>query len=338
MNACRREPVDRPPVWMMRQAGRYLPEYRAIREKQSTLQMMKNPLVACEITLQPVRRLGVDAAILYSDILIVPEGMGLKLDFVRGEGPTFEEPFRAEEDLKRLEKSVFTRCRFVGETIRLIKKNIPANFPLLGFAGAPFTVGTYMVGGEGAHHGERLKKMADEEPLLFQALMAKVTEGTIDYLLGQVEAGVDAIQLFDTWAGSLSPDEYSRLALPYEQKILKAVRGEKLPTILYIKGGGPLFSRMVGSGADVLGIDWKMSLTEARRLSAGRVAIQGNLDPAVLLKPVSEIETAVEKMIGEWGQGPGYIVNLGHGIRPDAPVAHAQAFIDAAKKFGPRTV
>ncbi len=339
LKACRREPVDRPPVWMMRQAGRYLPEYREIRQGRTTLQMMKEPEIACEITLQPVRRLGVDAAILYSDILIVPEAMGLKLDFVKGAGPVFDRPVRTVRDVEELdERHVVERCGFVFEAVKLIRTKLHADFPLLGFAGAPFTVASYMVGGDGAHEAVRLKRLAHENTNAFHALMEKLTVATVQYLSAQVEAGVDAVQLFDTWAGTLSAEDYATYALPFTREVLGTIRAMGIPTILYIKGGSHLFEPMVIAGPEVVSVDWRLPLAEAKRLAAGRVAIQGNFDPTQLYASPAKIEEGVSKMIEDWGQGPGYLVNLGHGIFEDVPVPHAQAFVEAAKKYGPRTV
>ena len=320
---------------MMRQAGRYLPEYRKIRESKSTLEMMKDPATACEVTLQPIDRVGVDAAILYSDILMLPEAMGLKLDFVKEVGPVFERPVQTIKDVNDL-KDDAARCPFVYETVRLIKKKLPSDFPLLGFAGAPFTVGAYMVGGDGSYDGNRIKRLAYEDLPTFRKLMERLTLATIDYLSRQIEAGVDAVQLFDTWGGTLSANEYTSLALPYTREIFKAIHQLKTPSIFYIKGGGHLFEKMIEAGPEVVSIDWRLPLAEAKRISNGRVAIQGNLDPAQLYAPVEKIEAAVEEMIGDWGQGPGYIVNLGHGILEDIPVPHAQAFVAAAKRLGPR--
>ncbi len=339
LRACYQKPVDRPPVWMMRQAGRYLPEYRAVRKQKSTMEMMKDPETACAITLQPVDLIGVDAAILYSDILMVPEAMGLKLDFVRGTGPVFENPVHTEKDIEKLsDQSIAQKCDFVSRTIQLIRKKIPDDFPLLGFAGAPFTVGAYMVGGDGSHDGNTIKKMAFEERQTFRHLMTKITHATIDYLKKQVEAGVDAVQLFDTWAGTFSVEDYKELALPYEREIFKSIRAMNVPTILYIKGGGPLFEEMVASGADVISIDWRLSLSEAKQKAQGRVALQGNLDPSKLYAPIPKIEESTLQMFKDFGKGRGYLVNLGHGIMPDIPVEHARAFVDYAKKFGHETI
>ncbi len=338
LNACQRRPVDRPPVWMMRQAGRYLPEYRAVRQQKTTLQMMKDPETACEITLQPVRRLGVDAAILYSDILIVPEAMGLKLDFVKDQGPVFENPVRGQEDIEKLNiQNIPDRCDFVYQTIKRIKKKLGL-LPLLGFAGAPFTVGTYMVGGDGSYEGHRLKKFALENRQSFHQLMDKITEATLEYLAKQVETGAEAIQLFDTWAGTLSSEDYELMALPYERKILSALKSLGVPTLLYIKGGSHLFEKMLTSKADVMSIDWRMDLAQARTLASGKAAIQGNLDPAHLYGSPQQIEESISKMIDVAGKEPGYIINLGHGMMPDIPVENAQTFVDVSKKLGLRTV
>ncbi|QQR81030.1 MAG: uroporphyrinogen decarboxylase [Deltaproteobacteria bacterium] len=339
LNACRQKPVDRPPVWMMRQAGRYLPEYRAIRKNHPTLEMMKNPDIACEITLQPVDLVKVDAAILYSDILIVPEAMGLKLDFVKDHGPVFDQAVRSTEALFRLNRrDVPERCPFVFETIKKIKQKLPQDFPLLGFAGAPFTVGAYMVGGDGSYEGNEIKKLAFQNRHLFRQLMEKLTHATIDYLKAQVSAGVDAVQLFDTWAGTLNAQDYEELALPYTREILKAINETGTPTILYIKGGSHLFSKMLQSQAQVISIDWRLSLSEAKQMAQGSVAIQGNFDPAHLYLPIPKIEEAVRKMFEDWGTGPGYIINLGHGITPDVSVENAKAFIDYAKQHGATTL
>jgi uroporphyrinogen decarboxylase len=336
LKACRREPVDRAPVWMMRQAGRYLPEYREIRQKMATLAMMKDPDIACEITLQPIRRLGVDAAILYSDILIVPEAMGLKLDFVKDVGPVFDRAIKTKEEALDLnEKNVPERCSFVFEAIRKIKKELSSDIPLLGFAGAPFTVGAYMVGGDGSYDGARIKRLAYRQLDVFRLLMEKISLATIDYLKEQVRAGCDAIQLFDTWAGMMDVDDYRRFALPYTREILKAVKTTGVPTILYIKGGSHLFDDMKSAGPDVISIDWRTDLREMRARAKNEVAIQGNFDPAKLYASPQMIREETKKMIEAAGGSPGYIVNLGHGILEDIPVENAQAFVDAAKDYAP---
>ncbi len=338
IDACLRKPVDRPPVWMMRQAGRYLPEYRALRARYDTLTMMKTPELAAEITMQPVRRIGVDAAILYSDILIVPDAMGLKLAFVEGEGPKFAEPVRSVSTLDRLQTDgVAARAGFVYEAIGLIQKALKSEatpegpIPLLGFAGAPFTVATYMVEGGSSEHFAEIRTLMREQPDLLHGLLGKITVATIDYLRGQSEAGVVALQLFDTWAGVLTPEDYEQWALPYTRKILSAMT---VPTILFIKKGDHLLEKMVTAGSQVIGVDGRITLSEARRRTGGKVALQGNFDPEKLLRPIPEIEQGVAAMISDWGGGPGYIMNLGHGILPETPVEHARAFVGACQRYG----
>ncbi len=333
--ACRRKPVDRPPVWMMRQAGRYLPEYREIRKTKTTLEMMKDPDTACTITLQPVERLGVDAAILYSDILIVPEAMGLKLEFVKDHGPIFDQPVQSEKDAEALKPDgMSAKCSFVFETLRRIRKKVGPDYPVIGFAGAPFTVAAYVTGGDGAHEGKMIRQLASTDAKTFQLLMEKLTRATRDYVLEQIRNGADAIQLFDTWAGSLDADSYTTLALPYVRSLFQEIKAAGVPTILYIKGGGPLLPQMLTSGADVISIDWKTDLAETKRFVNGRVALQGNFNPETLYQSPAAIDAAVKAMLAQWGRGPGYIINLGHGILPDIPVEHAQAFVDAAKRYG----
>lgn len=299
--------------------------------------MMRDPEIVSEITLQPVRRLQVDAAILYSDILMVPLAMGAELHFVRGEGPVFPHPIRTESDIDQLGDQVREGCPFVFQAIKKIKREIP-DLPLLGFAGGPFTVAAYWVGGTGAQEGNPLKSWAYQNPKLFHNLMEKLTLATESYLLGQIEAGVDAIQLFDTWAGILGEAEYTTWVLPYQKRIFQKLRSTGIPTILYVKGGGGLFQKMVESGAEVISIDSLLPLSTARDLAKGRVAIQGNLDPEKLFQPIPAIQKSVREMFEDWGKGSGYLVNLGHGIEKETPVEQALAFVEAAKKFGPGTV
>lgn len=335
IKTCRCEPVDRPPVWMMRQAGRYLPEYRALRDQHRTLEMMRTPKIAAEITLQPVTRLGVDAAILYSDILILPDALGLGLEFREGEGPVFNKPVRTEDDVNRLwVDRVESGCAFVPEAIRLIRKDLPADFPLLGFAGAPLTVAHYMIGARGSNDGVDVKRFCLEQPAVFEALLTTLVDTTIRYLKLQVEAGVDAIQLFDTWAGTFSAPQYRAWAMPYSRRVIRAVQDMGVPVILYIKGGAHLLDDMLASGADVVSLDWRVDPKEARKKSAGKVALQGNFDPAMLYASPEQIAQMTEEMMDAFGDAPGHIVNLGHGILPTVPVENAQAFIDTAKRIG----
>lgn len=295
--------------------------------------MMKTPEIAAEITLQPVHLMGVDAAILYSDILMVPDAMGLGLNFKEEVGPVFDWLVAGADDVARLnDRDVPSRTRYVYDTIALIKKALPDDFPLLGFAGAPFTVATYMMGAKGADDCMRIKRMAFQAPEVLSALLAKITRATIEYLVEQVKAGVDAVQLFDTWAGVLAPTEYAHWALPSVQQIFQALRPLGVPTILYIKGGTPFLEQMAESGADVVSLDWRVNIPEARRRTQGKVALQGNLDPAMLYAPIPDIERATRNMLHANAGTPGYIANLGHGILPDIPVDHARAFIETVKQ------
>lgn len=330
LNACMGAPVDRPPVWMMRQAGRYLPEYRAIRKAHSTLTMMKTPSIACEITLQPVELMGVDAAILYSDILMVPDAMGLGLNFEEGRGPVFARRVKEKADVDFLSiENTVDRTDYVFKTIELIKTQLSPDYPLLGFAGAPFTVASYMVE-EGA---EGLKKLLFADRGLVHALLEKVTLATIDYLSAQVKAGVDAVQLFDTWAGELSAGDFAEFAFPYQKRVIEAVNALQVPTILYIKNGSPFLEQMVETGVKIVSLDWRISIPEAIRRTGGRVALQGNLDPMALYAPEEEIVRRTKAMLQSAKGAPGYIANLGHGILPDIPVSHAKAFIETVKNF-----
>jgi uroporphyrinogen decarboxylase len=332
LSACRRDEVDRPPVWMMRQAGRYLPEYRAIKEKHQTKAMMQTPEIACEITLQPVKRLGVDAAILYSDILMIPDAMGLGLDFAVGEGPMFSFAVDSQEALAHLQtQNLNTRLDFVFQTIHFCLKKLPSDYPLLGFAGAPFTVASYMVAGKAGHEVEPVKSLAYREPKIFHALMAVLTKATIDYLIEQANAGVAAVQVFDTWAGTLSLADYQKFAQPYSETIFTALKKQGIPAIHYIKAGGHLLDAMAEMSSSVMGVDWRVSLADER---LNKQAIQGGFDPDWLLAPHDFIKEKVHAMLTSVpNPKKGYIVNLGHGIGQKTPVENAQFFIDEAKAF-----
>jgi len=330
--ALKNQEVDRPPVWMMRQAGRYLPEYRSLRAASNTKHMMTTPELACEITLQPVRRLGVDAAILYSDILMIPDALGMGLDFAPGEGPKFAFALASEEALSRLKTSnLNARLNYVFETIRLCIKNLPADVPLLGFAGAPFTVACYMIAGKGSPGFSEVKSLMWQNPKLFDAIMTILTEATIAYLLEQACAGVMAVQLFDTWAGLLSPFDYEERVMPYTRKIFAALTQQSLPSIHYIKGGGYLLPLMATLPSTALGVDWRVELAHAA--SFGK-PVQGNLDPDILLTSPTLIKSRTEAMLKAIPHPrKGYIANLGHGIGEKTPVENAQAFIDTIKNF-----
>jgi uroporphyrinogen decarboxylase len=340
IRACRRQEVDRAPVWMMRQAGRYMPEYRALRAKYDFMTMCKTPELAAEVSLQPYEILGVDAVIMFSDILVPVEAMGMKLDIVESKGPVLEDPIRTEAQVEKLTvPDPVETMPFVMETIRLLRKRLDRSAPLIGFAGAPFTLASYMVEGGGTRNYAEIKRMMYREPMTTHRLLDKLAETIILYVNAQIEAGAQVVQLFDTWAGELSAADYEEFALPYERKVFERIHrdhsgrgtaGSNVPAILYVNGCSHILEKMVESGADVLSIDWRIDLAEARRRVGDRVALQGNLDPCELLGAPETIAESVKEILKKGG-GLGHIVNLGHGILPMVPVENARAFIEAAK-------
>lgn len=328
--------TDRPPVWLMRQAGRYLPEYRAIKAKHATKEMMQTPNVACEITLQPVGILGVDAAILYSDILMIPDAMGMGLSFAQGEGPAFKFPIDGKSALERLDvKGLNGRLGYVFETIRLCLKRLPPDYPLLGFAGAPFTVACYMVSGRAGKNFHEAKRLAWEEPEVFHSLMDILTEATIDYVLEQANAGVTAIQLFDTWAGLLAPHDYREFAKPYATRVFETLKKNGVPSIYYVKGGDYLLRELADVPSTAIGVDWRVDLKTVRERTGARYAIQGNFDPDLLTASPKRIEERLKDMFAAIpNPKKGYIVNLGHGIEQHTPVEHVKFFVNKAQELG----
>jgi uroporphyrinogen decarboxylase len=332
LRAARCEPVPRAPVWMMRQAGRYLPEYREIRKKHAFLEVAKTPELAAEVSLQPFRRLGVDAVIVFSDILIPAEAMGLPLELTDG-GPVLPEAVRSAEQVARLRDfDPEVETRFVGDAIRLLRRELGPDVPVLGFAAAPWTLACYMVDGRGREGFPATKTMMFREPELFCDLLQRIARATARYLRAQIAAGATAVQLFDTWAGELSADDYCAFALPATQSLIEQIRAGETPVILYTKASSHFLAEAARSGASVLSVDWRADLGELRRAFGSRIALQGNVDPCVLLGSASGVEAAVIKAISQTG-GLGHIVNLGHGILPDTPVENAQAFIRAAQEF-----
>jgi uroporphyrinogen decarboxylase len=319
--ACRREPVSHTPIWVMRQAGRYLPEYMEVRRKVDFLTLTKTPELAAEVTLQPIRRFGMDAAILFSDIMTPLEGMGIDLDF--DPGPIIRNPVRSSADVDALrvgdpEESV----PFVLETIRILRRELPASAPLIGFAGAPFTTYCYAVEGGGSKTFSEAKAFLFREPEAADRLLDKIADTTLRYLAAQAEAGAQALMVFDSWAGLLAPAEYRRFALPSVQKINAALRDYGLPLIYFPNQGATLLGAAREAGADVMGIDWRLPLSEARAALGSELAVQGNLDPAALFAPREELARQIDRVLDEAGGGPGHIFNLGHGIErttdPDA--------------------
>jgi uroporphyrinogen decarboxylase len=330
LRACRGEAVPRVPVWIMRQAGRYLPEYREMRRRHSFLDVAKTPELAAEVSLQPLRRLGVDAVIMFSDILIPAEAMGAGLELNDG-GPVLPEPVRdaARVDaLRAFDPEVETR--FTGETIRLLRRELRDEVPVLGFAGAPWTLACYLVDGRGNEGFPATKAMMFSEPRLFRQLLEKIARITAAYLKFQIAAGAAAVQLFDTWAGELAEREYREFALPATQMLVSELSAGDTPVILYTKASAHLLSAAAESGASVLSVDWRADLAELRRMLPRGIALQGNVDPCVLLGPPDGIVRAAEEAIEKtWGVG--HILNLGHGILPATPVKNAQEFVRAAQ-------
>src|SRR5277367_711384 len=330
LRACRFEPVDRVPVWIMRQAGRYLPEYQAVRAQHSFLEICKTPELAAEVSLQPFRVLNVDAIIVFSDILIVAEAMGMGLD-VPDSGPILSNPVRNAEAVRRLlEFDPEIETRFVGDAIRAICREAGPDVPVIGFAAAPWTLACYMIEGRTRGDISRAKEMLRTEPLVVRELLERIARATASYLKSQIEAGAAVVQLFDTWAGELSGAEYDAFELPATQMILQELSEESVPKILFAKGSARHLESMASTGADVLSVDWNTDLGDARRKLGTRVALQGNVDPSILLGPVEEVRRAAREAIEKTG-GAGHILNLGHGILPNTPVENARAFVQAGK-------
>jgi uroporphyrinogen decarboxylase len=334
LRACRREAVERPPVWMMRQAGRYLPEYRAVRERADFLTMVGTPELAVEVTLQPVDLLGVDAAIIFSDILVVPQAMGMALSVDEGVGPRFHQPLRAPADFDRLcDMSPAEDLRYVLDALRLARRKLEGRVPLIGFAGAPWTLMSYMVEGQGSKAFSHAKRLLVQEPARAHALLARLARAVGEFLVAQVEAGAQAVQLFDSWAGALGPRDFREFSLPYMAEAGRIARGAGVPVIVFAPGvGWALEEIAAATGADVVGVDWQTDAADARRRLGGRVALQGNLDPCWLYAAPALIRERTHAMLAAFG-GRGHIANLGHGINPDVPVAHARAFVDAVKEW-----
>ncbi len=331
LRACRFQPTERVPVWIMRQAGRYLPEYQAVRAKHTFLEICKTPELAAEVSIQPHRVLGVDAIIVFSDILIVAEAMGLPLD-VPDSGPVLSNPVRDAVAVGRLREFDPEReTSFVGDAIRAICKAAGPTVPVIGFAAAPWTLACYMIEGRTRGDISRARQMLRDEPQVVRQLLERIARATAGYLKAQIAAGAAVVQLFDTWAGELSTEEYAAFELPATQLILQALNEESTPKILFAKGSSRHLESMAKSGADVLSVDWHTDLAEARKKLGTRVALQGNVDPSILLGPGDEIRRAAREAI-EKTSGAGHILNLGHGILPNTPVENARAFVQAGKE------
>lgn len=330
LRACRSEPVERLPVWMMRQAGRYLPEYREVRRKHAFLEVCKTPELATEVSLQPFRQLNVDCVIVFSDILIVAEAMGMELE-LNDAGPVLPNPIREAHQVTALRQfDPEKETRFVPDAIRGICGAVGPDVPVIGFAGSPWTLACYMIEGRSHEGFSTAKAMLFQEPRLMRTLLEKIARATASYLRAQIAAGAAAVQLFDTWCGELSRSDYLKFALPATQLLISELGAGKTPVILYTKGSSHLLSDVARSGADVLSVDWRADLRELRRELGPRVALQGNIDPSVLLGPAEHIRAAVHDAIAKTG-GVGHILNLGHGILPTTPVESARVFIETGQ-------
>ncbi len=332
LRTLRGEATERVPVWMMRQAGRFLPEYRVLREKYSFFERCQTPALAAEITIQPVDIVGVDAAILFSDILVVPQAMGLEVQMVESKGPILPEPILTATDLARIQvPNVDETLGYVFDAVKLIKQELNGRVPLIGFAGAPWTLLCYMVEGKGSKTFDKAKQFCYAQPELAQTVLQMITDTTIAYLKGQAKAGVDVVQIFDSWGGLLSPTDFENLSLKYIRQIVAALKDEVL-TIVFAKGAFNSLDAMAATGAAGIGIDWCIKPQLARQLAGDNVTLQGNFDPAKLLAPIPVIIEETKAMLNAFGKGR-YIANLGHGILPNVPVDHAKAFINTIKEW-----
>lgn len=340
LNAIYRQEVDATPVWLMRQAGRYLPEYRAVRRAaKSFMNLCKTPELACEVTLQPLARFNLDAAIIFSDILTIPDAMGLELEVLEGKGPYFQKPLKTINDIHRLPDLALEKLDYVYQAIRLVTKNLANKLPLIGFCGSPFTVAAYMLEGESKPGFPKMMAFLEAEPASLHLLLKRLSVAMSLHLNAQIEAGVSAVMIFDTWGGLLDTKKYREFSLGYIKQIIhnliEIYNNSKVPVILFTRQGNQWLEEMASSGCDVIGLDWEISLREAKKRVGDKVSLQGNLNPAQLLLKPDEIRKAVQHILAEYGQGSGHIFNLGHGITPDIPPEHVAALIDAVHEFSP---
>ncbi len=336
LDAWQRRPVDRTPVWLMRQAGRYQPEYRAIRERHGFIEMCKTPELAARIALAPIDQFDFDAAILFSDLLFPLEAMGLGLVYEEGEGPVLDPPVRTAADVERLAVPDPTRgTGFVLEAIRETKAALADRVPLLGFAGAPWTLATYLVEGRTSKSFHRIQSLRYSDPALLHRLLDKVARTVALYLDAQLEAGADAVQIFDTWSEILSPSDYAEFGYPYTRQVIEGLRSDRGPVVLFCRGGNLYLDWMVETGADCLSIDWRASLEEARMRHGHRVSLQGNLAPSALAACPERIREEVRRVLEDFGPGNGHVFNLGHGVLPDIPPDHVRALVEAVRSLSP---
>jgi uroporphyrinogen decarboxylase len=341
LRALAREPTPHTPIWLMRQAGRYLPEYRATREKAgSFMKLAMNPALATEVTLQPLERFPLDAAILFSDILTVPDAMGLGLAFAEGEGPRFARPLREETDILKLQAPDLSRLRYVTDAVSEIRRALKGRVPLIGFSGSPYTLACYMVEGSGSDDFRTLKTMLYARPDLLHRILEVNATAVAAYLNAQIDAGAQAVMLFDTWGGNLTSAGYEAFSLAYARKVFAALKreadGRRVPAILFTRGGGNWLEAMAGAGCDAVGLDWTVDPAQARKRIGARVALQGNLDPTALLAPPERVREEARRVLDAFGAAPGHVFNLGHGISPQARPDSVAALVDEVRTYSMR--
>jgi uroporphyrinogen decarboxylase len=333
LDACRRRPTDVRPVWFMRQAGRYMKQYRDIRAKAGILEICKRPDLAAEITLQPVEVLDVDAAIIFADLLLPVEPMGLKLKYLSGEGPHIDNPVRTSDDVDSLSISNTDELGYVGEAIQLVVRQLAGRVPVIGFVGAPFTLASYMIEGGPSKTFNKTKQMMYRDETLWRRLMGKLVDVLGPFAISQVTSGARAIQVFDSWVGALGPDDYVRYVAPYSRALIERIRTASVPVIHFGTGAAGFFRELHAAGGDVMGVDWRVNIDQAWMDISYRSAVQGNLDPGVLFAPLPELKMRVHELLKRTGSRPGHIFNLGHGILPETPVDHVRAVVDFVREF-----
>src|ERR1043165_5032546 len=335
LDACRRRPTDVRPVWFMRQAGRYMKQYRQIRERNGILEICKRPDLAAAVTLQPIEILDVDAAIIFADLLLPVEPMGLKLRYAAGEGPIIENPIRTSDDVDSLSTTNTDELGYVGESIQQVVRALAGRVPVIGFCAAPFTMASYMIEGGASRNFIRTKRMMYSDETLWRRLMGKIVDVLAPFAIMQVASGARAIQVFDSWVGALAGDDYVRFAQPYSRALIERIKGSGAPVIHFGTGASGYFRELHAAGGDVMGCDWRINIDEAWMDISYRSAIQGNLDPVALFAPLHELKTKVQELLKRTGTRPGHIFNLGHGILPETPVENVRAVVAMVREFQP---
>lgn len=333
IRACKRQVTERTPLWIMRQAGRYLPEYRAVREKYDFLTMCKTPEVAAEVTVQPIDIIGTDAAILFSDILVIPEAMGMHLDMIESKGPVFPNPVRDLAGVENLNtEGVVERLDYVMQAIKVVKERLAGRVPLIGFSGSPWTLATYMVEGKGSKNFDIIKSFIYTDPAAAHKLLQTLADSVVDYLNAKIAAGCDAVQIFDTWGGILSPSDFEEFSLQYMRYICENLKTDGQPVIVFAKGVAS-YKGLAGLKCDSLGVDWSKEIGDVRREINSSKALQGNMDPTVLFAPKERIRTEVKRVLDSYGEGAGHVFNLGHGILPKTPVDNVKYLVECVKEL-----